>query len=114
MNRPSWIAALLVTLPALVALAADPGEAPKLGARITQNSVENELSLKQIRREGRRIFSTPFNTADGLGSPGRPQLFGPFSRVLRLPIAVNAEKVEATLRDGVLSTTLLFLVSAGS
>lgn len=31
---------------------------------------------------------------------------GPFSRVLRLPVPVDGEKVEATLRDGVLSITL--------
>ena len=31
---------------------------------------------------------------------------GPFSRVLRLPLAVDGDKVEATLRDGVLSITL--------
>lgn len=31
---------------------------------------------------------------------------GPFSRVLRLPTPVDAEKVEATLRDGVLSIML--------
>lgn len=31
---------------------------------------------------------------------------GPFSRMLRLPVQVNAEKVQATLHDGVLSITL--------
>jgi HSP20 family protein len=31
---------------------------------------------------------------------------GPFSRVLRLPVPVNADKVKATFRDGVLSISL--------
>lgn len=31
---------------------------------------------------------------------------GSFSRVFRLPVAVNAEKVEATLRDGVLNVIM--------
>ena len=31
---------------------------------------------------------------------------GPFSRVVRLPVSVNADAVEATLRDGVLSVKL--------
>jgi hypothetical protein len=44
-----------------------PGEGPALGDRITQDMVENDLSLKRIRKEGLRIFSTPFNLFDGLG-----------------------------------------------
>ena len=40
---------------------------PKLWPRITQDQVENDLSLLQLRREGLRVFSTPFNAADGLG-----------------------------------------------
>ncbi len=40
---------------------------PMLSPRVTQDQVENDLSLFQLRREGRRIFSTPFNAADGLG-----------------------------------------------
>lgn len=47
-----------------LALASD-GD-PNLTPRITQDQVENQLSLKQIRREGLRIFSTPFNFADGV------------------------------------------------
>ncbi len=61
-------------------------ELPRLSPRITQHQVEHDLSLRQIRIEGRRIFSTPFNEADGLGdgpinpgdkiSPGgRPALY---------------------------------------
>ena len=44
-----------------------PGEGPNLGPRITQDMVAFELSLRRIRWEGRRIFSTPFNRFDGLG-----------------------------------------------
>jgi len=40
---------------------------PNLSPRISQDQVENELSLRKIRREGMRIFSTPFNKADGVG-----------------------------------------------
>jgi hypothetical protein len=48
-----------------LALAAD-GD-PNLTPRITQAEVENQLTLRQIRKEGLRIFSTPFNHADGVG-----------------------------------------------
>ncbi len=63
-----------------------PGEATGLGSyRITQAEVENVLSLLDIRREGRRIFSTPFNKHDGFGDGpnGRPtlQFNGTFLRV---------------------------------
>ena len=34
--------------------------------------VESGLSLQQIRAEGRRIFSTPFNQHDGLGDGPNP------------------------------------------
>ncbi len=50
-----------------VVFALPPGEGPALGERITQNMIVNDLSLKQIRKEGLRIFSTPFNLFDGLG-----------------------------------------------
>ena len=43
-----------------------PGEGPALGERITQTMV-NKMSHEQIRKEGLRIFSTPFNLFDGLG-----------------------------------------------
>ena len=58
---------------ALVALAADApaeapaGEAPNLGSRVTQEMVESELGLREIRAHGWRIFATPFNEHDGLG-----------------------------------------------
>ena len=65
-----------------------PGEGPALGRRLTQEEVASgRLSLRELRREGMRIFSTPFNKHDGYGdgpmdvldptSPGgRPTLGG--------------------------------------
>lgn len=41
---------------------------PALGERLTQAQVTSgDLSLRELRREGMRIFSTPFNKLDGLG-----------------------------------------------
>lgn len=42
------------------------GEKPQLGVRIEQAWVE-AAGIRAIRREGLRIFSTPFNRLDGLG-----------------------------------------------
>jgi hypothetical protein len=65
-----------------------PGEGPALGTRITQEDVESgRFSQRRLRREGMRIFSTPFNRHDGFGdgpmnvldptSPGgRPTMAG--------------------------------------
>ncbi|MBW2496606.1 MAG: hypothetical protein JRF61_04975 [Deltaproteobacteria bacterium] len=67
------------------------GEGPRLrevGISITQEAIERgELPLREIRRQGRLVFSTPFRKADGYGdgpvdpddptSPGaRPTLQG--------------------------------------
>jgi hypothetical protein len=53
------------------ALLADnpPGESGNLGDdRITQDQIENnELTLLEIRKKGRVVFSTPFNKLDGYG-----------------------------------------------
>ncbi len=63
------LAVAVAALLPVVEAAADPppGEGPNLGPRLTQQQVESELTLEQIRREGLRIFSTPFNRHDGLG-----------------------------------------------
>jgi hypothetical protein len=72
-----------------------PAEGPRLGSqRITQADVTSgKVSLRDIRRAGLRIFTTPFNKADGYGdgsiNPGastrfegnRPTLNGAFLRV---------------------------------
>ncbi len=51
------------------AIAALPGEGPRLGNdRITQDDVEfGGMSLFELRQQGLRIFSTPFNKKDGYG-----------------------------------------------
>ncbi len=50
------------------ASAQQAGQSPNLGARITQSQVLNGgWSLKTLRTEGRRIFTTPFNKLDGHG-----------------------------------------------
>jgi hypothetical protein len=50
---------------------AEPLEPPALeraGVTITQQQIsDHSLSLKEIRRQGRLVFSTPFNKADGYG-----------------------------------------------
>jgi HSP20 family protein len=59
--------------------------------------VGNELTLK-----GRRVDSA----TEGAAYHRRERGTGEFVRVLRLPVEVNAEKVEASLKDGVLTITL--------
>lgn len=61
------VAGVLTALP--VAAQAPPGEEPALGSvRIDQADIENGvLSYLEARREGLRIFSTPFNKLDGFG-----------------------------------------------
>ena len=64
---------LLIPLTGLPAMAQQVGEAPALGNnRITQvDIINNVYTLLDIRRKGRDIFSTPFNTLDGFGDgPG--------------------------------------------
>ncbi len=59
--------------------------------------VGNELTLK-----GRRV-----DTAEqGVTYHRRERSTGEFTRLVRLPVDVDADKVEATLRDGVLRITL--------
>ena len=77
---------LFVTIGAMGKTA--PGEQPNLQGRVTQEQiVSGELSLREIRLAGLRVFTTPFNTIDGYGdgpmdfndtvSPGgRPTLQG--------------------------------------
>jgi HSP20 family protein len=59
--------------------------------------VGNELSLKINRPEA---------TEEGVTYHRRERPQGTFGRVIRLPIDVNADKVGAELRDGVLTVTL--------
>jgi HSP20 family protein len=56
-----------------------------------------ELSIKIDR---------PENAPDDSIYHRRERSFGVMTRVLRLPVEVNADRVEASLRDGVLTVTL--------
>ena len=59
--------------------------------------VKNELTLRGERKDA---------TENGRTFHRRERGTGPFARVVRLPAEVEAEKVEATLRDGVLTISL--------
>jgi len=63
----SLAASLVLAFPA----AAEPLEPPALeraGITVTQEQIAGgDLSLKEIRRQGRLVFSTPFTAADGYG-----------------------------------------------
>jgi hypothetical protein len=76
-SLPPLLAGFTLLLPLAAAAQAPPGEAPALGSvRITQQSVEDgDYPLLELRRHGRRIFSTPFNHLDGFGDD-RPSLQG--------------------------------------
>ena len=56
-----------------------------------------ELSVK---------VNAPEEAGDGVTYHRRERPVGSFSRLVRLPIAVNADRVEADLHDGVLTITL--------
>ncbi len=57
----------------------------------------NELSIKGERKDASEEDMTYHRRERGVGA---------FSRVIHLPIDVDAESVQATLRDGVLKVTL--------
>ena len=59
--------------------------------------IDDELTVKGERTNTER---------EGVTYHRRERGVGPFSRVLRLPVEVDADKVEATLRDGVLTIKL--------
>ena len=61
------------------------------------NVVGDELSVKGQRKPAK---------GENLTYHRQERETGEFSRFLTLPTAVNAEKVEAVLRDGVLTITL--------
>jgi len=72
----------LLGLSVSVSVADLPGEGPRLGSeRLTQEAISgNAMTLHDIRVQGRRIFSTPFNQYDGYGDgpmdPANPTAFG--------------------------------------
>ena len=57
----------------------------------------NELTIKGERQDPVPQGVSPHRRERGVGT---------FSRVLRLPVEIDADKVEATLKDGVLTITL--------
>jgi HSP20 family protein len=59
--------------------------------------VGSELTIKGERPEAEQ---------EGAGFHRRERGVGPFTRVLRLPVDVNADRVQASLKDGVLLITL--------
>ena len=59
--------------------------------------VGSELTIKGER---------PSTAAEGEAFHRRERSTGPFTRVLRLPVEVEADRVQAALRDGVLSIRL--------
>jgi HSP20 family protein len=59
--------------------------------------IENELILKGERKVTADEKATFHRRERGVGT---------FSRVFRLPVDIDADRVEATLRDGVLQITL--------
>jgi len=93
-------AAVLVAVlvaPAALAQAADDGPALTAVDGLTFNDVVNENNLHKLRELGQTVFTTPFNTRDGLGDgpydagefpnflPGnRPTLQGPENQFLRV------------------------------
>ena len=60
------LTALMMAVSSFSALADLPSEGPRLGDRLFQSDVLG-MTLDELRFEGRRIFSTPFNFQDGLG-----------------------------------------------
>ena len=81
---------LILTVASTTVVHAQTPELEKrLSPRVTQEQVIHS-SVRQVRRDGLRIFATPFTEADGLGSDSnssgingqsRPAIFGGFARV---------------------------------
>ena len=67
----------------------------------------NELSIKGQRQE-------PDEQPDGVSFYRRERVGGSFSRVFRLPVDIDGARVEAHLRDGVLTVTLPKVAAAKS
>jgi len=59
--------------------------------------IGNELTIKGERKIEER---------EGVSEHRRERVFGQFSRVVRLPVDIDAEHVTATLRNGILTVTM--------
>ncbi len=67
------------------------------GEQLDISVAGGELSVK---------VNAPDDAQEGVTYHRRERPVGSFSRIVRLPIEVNADRVEADLRDGVLTITL--------
>jgi HSP20 family protein len=65
--------------------------------QLTVSVMGNELTLQGERKP---------QEAEGVTFHHRGRCAGSFSRVIQLPVEIDAEKVEATLRDGILTVRL--------
>jgi hypothetical protein len=137
LNRLGLFCASVLLLSPLLAMAqVIPGEGPALGPydeRTKQDQIAGgELSLRDIRKAGLKIFATPFNHNDGYGdgpmnhgdptSPGGRPMLGDNGTMLRVNgldtqtclechSLISADTVPATLGvggAGGISTTALF------
>jgi len=73
-------------------------EAPGVKSdQVDVSVIGNELSIK---------ISRPEDAPEGVTYHRRERPSGSFGRTVRLPVEVNADRVEAQLRDGVLTITL--------
>lgn len=69
---------------------------------VTEENVDIQVTNEELAVRGRRQVHTPENA----NAHRRERMGGEFERVFGLPFPVDAEKVEATLRDGVLTIRL--------
>ncbi len=68
-----WLAVLVLMAMTVPAVAQLPGQHSNLGNRLTQADITGgSMTIHDIRREGRRIFTTPFNKLDGMGDSYDP------------------------------------------
>jgi HSP20 family protein len=66
----------------------------------------DQLDISVVGGELTVKVNRPEQTPEGITYHRRERPVGSFSRVLRLPIEVNADRVEAELHDGILLVTL--------
>ncbi len=65
---------------------------------ITVNLSDDVLTIKGEKKQEREDKNENYHSVE--------RLYGTFSRSMRLPVEVDADKVEATYKDGVLKVTL--------
>lgn len=70
---------------------------------VSGEDVELSVAGSELTIKGQRPRPEP---EAGIGLRRSERRFGPFNRVVRLPVAVDNGRIEATLRDGLLFVTL--------